>query len=386
MPTILDGIRVLELAGIGPGPHAAMILADMGADVVRVERPAGATEMLPREQDFVLRNRRSVTANLKDPEDRDSILRLVDKADILLEGYRPGVAERLGIGPDTCRERNPRLIYGRMTGWGQDGPLAHAAGHDINYLAMSGALNMIGREESKPLAPLNLVGDLGGGSLFLVVGVLGALFERERSGQGQIVDTAMIDGVSTLMAMYWTLAEHGLWSSARGTNMTDGGGPFYDTYRCSDGRYMAVGAVEPQFYDRLLRGLGLDRDEMPAQMDESSWPAVRQQFTDIMATKSRDDWTSIFSELDAGVTPVLALDEVAEHDHIRARGTIRRVHDHRQPMPAPRFSRSQAPALTPPPAPGSDNERVFADWGVSDDAGRDDRLNRGARSRGPAAR
>jgi alpha-methylacyl-CoA racemase len=365
MPTVLNGIRVLELAGIGPGPHAGMILADMGADVVRVERPSGATEMLPPDQDFVLRNRRSVAADLKDPRDRDSVLRLVDKADVLLEGYRPGVAERLGVGPDACRERNPRLIYGRMTGWGQEGPLAQAAGHDINYLAMTGALHMIGREGTKPLAPLNLVGDLGGGSLFLVVGVLAALYERERSGEGQIVDAAMIDGVSTLMAMYWTLVEHDLWSSTRGENPTDGGGPFYDTYECSDGRYIAVGAVEPQFYDRLLRGLNIARDDMPAQMDRSSWPAVRQLFADTIATKSRDEWTSIFSELDACVTPVLELGEVAEHEHVRARGTIQRVHDQRQPMPAPRFSRSQAQAISPPRAPGSDNEQVFADWGVS---------------------
>jgi alpha-methylacyl-CoA racemase len=364
MSTILEGIRVLELAGIGPGPHAAMILADMGADVVRVERPGGGTEMLPPEQDAVLRNRRSVTANLKDPHDRDTVLRLVDKADVLLEGYRPGVAERLGLGPDICQERNPRLIYGRMTGWGQEGPLAQVAGHDINYLAISGALSMIGREGTKPLAPLNLVGDLGGGSLFLVLGVLGALFERERSGQGQVVDAAMIDGISTLMAMYWTLAEHGQWNRARGTNMTDGGGPFYDTYRCADERYIAIGAVEPQFYDRLLGCLGLDRESMPAQMDQSSWPAVRRQFTDIIATKSRDEWTSIFSGIDACVTPVLKLDEVSEHEHIRARGTIQRVHDQLQPMPAPRFSRSETPSFSRPPIPGSDNEQVFADWGL----------------------
>jgi alpha-methylacyl-CoA racemase len=362
MPPVLDGIRVLELAGIGPGPHAAMMLADMGADVVRVERPGGATEMLPPDQDFVLRNRRSVAANLKDAGDRDLVLRLVEQADVLLEGYRPGVAERLGVGPDVCRELNPGLIYGRMTGYGQEGPLAQAAGHDINYLAMSGALSMIGRQDSRPLAPLNLVGDLGGGSVFLVMGVLAALFERERSGAGQIVDAAMIDGVSTLMAMYWTLSEHGMWSSARGTNMTDGGGPFYDTYACSDGRYIAIGAVEPQFYDRVLRGLGLDPGAMPAQMDTSSWPGVRAQFADIIASKSRDEWVSVFSGIDACVTPVLELHEVAEHEHIRTRGTIRRVHDQRQPMPAPRFSRSPAPEVAPPPAVGADNERVLADW------------------------
>jgi alpha-methylacyl-CoA racemase len=366
MPTVLEGLRVLELAGIGPGPHAGMLLGDMGADVVRVERPSGVTEMLSPEEDFVLRDRRSVAADLKQPGDRDAVLRLVEKADVLLEGYRPGVVERLGLGPETCLERNPRLIYGRMTGWGQDGPLAQAAGHDINYLAMTGALHMIGREGTKPLAPLNLVGDLGGGSLFLVMGVLAAVYERERSGRGQVVDAAMVDGVSTLMAMYWSLAEHGHWSSERGTNMTDGGGPFYDTYACSDGRYVAFGAVEPQFYARLLEGLELDADEMPAQMDRSSWPFVRKLFADVVATKSRDEWTAIFSTLDACVTPVLALAEVPEHEHIRARGTIRDVHGTHQPMPAPRFSRSVPPDISPPPRPGADNAAVFADWLGSD--------------------
>jgi alpha-methylacyl-CoA racemase len=364
MAGVLDTIRVVELGGIGPGPHAAMLLADLGADVVRVERPSGTTEMLPPEQDFVLRNRRSVAANLKDPADRDLVLRLVDQADVLIEGYRPGVAERLGVGPVTCLERNPRLIYGRMTGWGQAGPLAQAAGHDINYLAMTGALDLLGREGSPPFAPLNLVGDLGGGSLFLVMGVLAALFERERSGAGQVVDAAMVDGVSSLLAMYWTLAEHGRWSPVRGTNLTDGGGPFYDTYTCADGGHLAVGAVEPQFYDRFVRGLGLDPGELPAQLDTTAWPALRQRFADVIATKSRDEWTAVFSTIDACVTPVLTLDEAAEHDHIRSRGTIRRVHGQRQPMPAPRFSRSQAPEVVPPPAVGADNDQVFADWGV----------------------
>lgn len=366
MPTVLEGLRVLELAGIGPGPHAGMLLADLGADVVRVERPGGATEMLPPEDDFVLRNRRSVAADLKDPGERDGVLRLVEKADVLLEGYRPGVVERLGLGPEPCLARNPRLVYGRMTGWGQDGPLARAAGHDINYLSMTGALDMIGREGDRPLAPLNLVGDLGGGSLFLVMGVLAALYERERSGRGQVVDAAMVDGVSTLLAMYWSLAEHGRWSPRRGTNMTDGGGPFYDTYTCSDGRHVAFGAVEPQFYANLLEGLGLDPAELPAQMDESSWPALRQRFADVVATRTREEWTAVFSTLDACVTPVLALDEVAEHEHIRARGTVREVHGTHQPMPAPRFSRSAAADVAPPPAPGADTASVCADWLGSD--------------------
>jgi alpha-methylacyl-CoA racemase len=360
MSTVLEGVRILELGGIGPGPHGAMILGDLGADVVRVERPTGTTEMLPPEQDFVLRNRRSVAADLKDPAQRDWVLELADHADVLLEGYRPGVAERLGIGPEVCRERNPRLIYGRMTGWGNEGPLAQAAGHDINYLSLTGALHMIGRKGSPPLAPLNLVGDYGGGSMFLVLGVVGALYERERSGQGQVVDAAMIDGISTLMTMYWTLTEHDAWSSERGANITDGGSPFYDTYACADGRYMAVGSIEPQFYDRLLQGLGLDRDDLPPQMERASWPAVKQRFTDTFVTRTRDEWATIFGKIDACVTPVLELGEVEAHEQIRARGTVQRQHGQLQPMP--RFSRSESPEISAPPIPGSQNDDVYADW------------------------
>lgn len=362
MPTVLDGIRVLELGGIGPGPHAALLLADLGADVVRVERPVGTTEMLPPEQDYVLRNRRSVAADLKNAAQRDWVLELADRADVLLEGYRPGVAERLGVGPDVCRERNPRLIYARMTGWGADGPLAQAAGHDINYLALTGGLSMIGRDRERPLAPLNLVGDYGGGSMFLVLGVLAALFERERSGRGQVVEAAMVDGVSSLLSMYWTLAAHQLWSPRRGTNITDGGSPFYDTYECADARFMAVGAIEPQFYARLLEGLGLDPATLPDQMDRQAWPAIRARFAEIFLNRPRDEWTAIFGELDACVTPVLALSEVADDPQIAARSTIRRVHGQLQPMPAPRFSRSLPPEISPPPAPGSQNDEVYADW------------------------
>jgi alpha-methylacyl-CoA racemase len=362
MPTVLDGVRVVELGGIGPGPHAAMILADLGADVVRVERPSGTTEMLPPEHDFVLRNRRSVAADLKDAAQRDWVLELVDRADVLLEGYRPGVAERLGIGPDLCLSRNPRLVYGRMTGWGNEGPLAQAAGHDINYLASTGALHMIGRQGSPPLAPLNLVGDYGGGSLFLVLGVVAALYERERSGRGQVVEAAMIDGISTLLAMYWTLTEHGDWSAERGANITDGGSPFYDTYVCADGRYMAVGSIEPQFYARLLEGLGLDPGQMPPQMDRTSWPAVKERFADIFATRSRDEWAEVFGQLDACVNPVLGMGEVAADDQIRARGTVQRRHGVLQPMPAPRFSRSEPREVTAPPVPGSQNDAVYSDW------------------------
>jgi alpha-methylacyl-CoA racemase len=320
--------------------------------------------MLPPEQDYVLRNRRSVAADLKDAAQRDWVLELADRADVLLEGYRPGVAERLGIGPDLCLTRNPRLVYARMTGWGNEGPLAQAAGHDINYLALTGALDMIGRAGERPLAPLNLAGDYGGGSMFLVLGVVAALFERERSGRGQVVEAAMVDGISTLLAMYWTLTERRLWSLEHGTNITDGGSPFYDTYECADGRFVAVGAIEPQFYARLLEGLGLDSDAgaLPSQHDTAAWPQLRERFAGIFRSRTRDEWTAVFAGLDACVTPVLRINEVAANEQIAARGTIRRVHGQLQPMPAPRFSRSEAPGITPPPPPGSQNDEVYADW------------------------
>jgi len=365
VPGVLDGTRVLELAGIGPGPHAAMLLADLGCDVVRVERPTAAPAAVPAEQDYVLRNRRSVGADLKDPDDRDMVVSLADRADVLLEGYRPGVAERLGLGPDVLLERNPRLVYGRMTGWGQDGPLARVAGHDINYLGLTGALAMIGREGERPLAPLNLVGDYGGGSLYLVIGILGALLERTRSGRGQVVDAAMVDGVSSLMAMYWNMVQHDAWTLDRGTNTTDGGAPFYDTYACADGRFVAVGAVEPQFYAALLRVLGLDGESLPAQMDRAGWPRVRARLTEVFATRPRDAWTEAFAGVDACVTPVLALDEVSDDAHLAARGTIAVADDgERLPAAAPRFSRSDAPPVRAPSAPGADTAAVLADWGT----------------------
>jgi len=364
METVLNGLRVIEMAGIGPGPHAAMVLADLGADVVRVDRPTPMTEMVEPENDFVLRNRRSLIADLRDLDQREEVLELVDRADVLIECYRPGVAERLGIGPEVCTRRNPRLIYGRITGWGQEGPLALTAGHDINYIALSGALGLIGRREERPLAPLNLIGDLGGGSLYLVIGILAALLERERSGQGQVIDAAMVDGASSLLAMYWALAERERWSPERGTNMTDGGGPFYDTYRCADGRYVAVGAVEPKFYAELLDGLGLDPANLPDQMDHSQWPAVREVFAEVFASRDRDVWAAVFAGTDACVTPVLELAEVPETPHMAARGTIDHSLGQNQPAPAPRFSRSDRPSLTPPPAPGADRDSVLSDWGV----------------------
>ena len=358
----LQGLKVVELAGIGPGPHAAMILADLGADVVRVDRPGGlrlGDESLP---DPTLRGRRTVAADLKDPTGRETVLRMVERADVLLEGYRPGVTERLGVGPADCHARNPRLIYARMTGWGQDGPMAPRAGHDINYIALTGALHAIGRAGERPVPPLNLVGDFGGGSMLLVVGVLGALWEAQRSGQGQVVDVAMIDGVSLLCQLVWGFLGHKVWVDQPASNLLDGAAPFYDTYTCADGKFVAVGALEPQFYAALLAGLELaDADDLPGQHDRERWPELRARFVAAFAGRTRDEWTAVFDGTDACVTPVLAFGEVAAHPQVAARGTIVERDGVAQAAPAPRFSRT--PARTPDAArPPETVETVLADW------------------------
>ncbi|ROO84491.1 alpha-methylacyl-CoA racemase [Actinocorallia herbida] len=358
----LTGLRVVELAGIGPGPHAAMILADLGADVVRVERPQGTLDLTGGGPDHLLRGRRSVAADLKTAEGRALVLRLVARADVLVEGFRPGVAERLGIGPEDCRAVNPRLVYGRMTGWGQDGPLAQRAGHDINYLSLTGALHAIGRAGERPVPPLNLVGDFGGGSMFLLVGLLSALWERERSGAGQVVDAAMVDGAGVLAQMMWAMLGQGTWSPERGANLLDGAAPFYDTYECADGRYVAVGAIEPQFYRALLAGLGLDSAELPDQNDRSAWPLLRERFTAAFAAAPRDHWAKVFADTDACVTPVLDWAEAPEHPHLTAREAFVRIGGVRQPAPAPRFSRTAPGTPAAPPVQGADTAAVLADW------------------------
>jgi alpha-methylacyl-CoA racemase len=358
----LVGLRVVELAGLGPGPHAAMVLADLGADVVRIDRPAGALRLgNPELPDPTLRGRRRVAADLKEPAGREAVLRLVDHADVLVEGYRPGVAERLGVGPADCHARNPRLVYGRMTGWGQDGPLAQQAGHDVNYISITGALHAIGRAGDRPVLPLNLVADFGGGSMLLLVGVLAAVLEARSSGRGQVVDAAMVDGTSLLMQMTWAFYGQGHWTDAREANLLDGGTPFYDTYTCADGRHVAVGALEPQFYAQLLDGLGLDPATLPAQDDIVSWPVLRARFTEAFATRSRDEWAAVFDGTEACVTPVLGLDEVAEHPHIKERGTVVAPGGVPQAAPAPRFSRTPA-TLPGPPAEPEDVDTVLADW------------------------
>lgn len=361
----LAGLRVIELAGLGPAPHAAMLLADLGADVVRVERPSGGLPVIAGTDDQLLRGRRSVAADLKDPAGRRLVLALAERADVLIEGLRPGVTERLGVGPADCQARNPRLIYARMTGWGQDGPLAGRAGHDIDYVALSGVLHAVGNAGGRPVPPLNLVGDFGGGSMFLVTGVLAALYERERSGTGQVVDAAMIDGVSVLGQMFWSMRASGLWSDQRGTNLLDSGAPFYDTYACADGRFVAVGALEPQFYAALLAGLGLAAAQLPAQLDRSGWPVLRRRFTEVFASRTRDEWTAVFEGTDACVAPVLTFDEVGCHPHIAARGTLIELGGVTQAAPAPRFSRTPPGRPSPPAHAGADTDEVLADWDVT---------------------
>ena len=347
------------MAGIGPGPHAAMILGDLGADVVRIDRPSGAPGGVVK--DSMSRNRRIVTADLKSDEGRDLVLKLVAKADVLIEGYRPGVTERLGLGPEQCAEVNDRLVYARMTGWGQTGPRSQQAGHDINYISLNGILHSIGRMNERPVPPLNLVGDFGGGSMFLLVGILAALWERQSSGKGQVVDAAMVDGSSVLVQMMWQMRSSGMWTDVRGTNMLDGGAPYYDTYECADGRYVAVGAIEPQFYAALLAGLGLDAATLPGQNDAARWPELRAVLTETFAGRDRDHWAKVFADSDACVTPVLAFGEVQTEPHITERNTFYEVNGGLQPLPAPRFSRTAAD--TPRPAlPVTGIEAVLEDW------------------------
>lgn len=349
----LAGIRIVEFAGLGPGPHAATLLADLGADVVIVQR-AG---QIPRgeDSDQIKRGRRVIEANLKDPADVAKVLDLLDRADALIEGFRPGVMERMGLGPDVIHERNPRLVYGRMTGWGQEGPLANAAGHDINYISLTGVLHAIGRKGERPVPPLNMVGDFGGGSMFLVFGILAALVERSTSGKGQVVDAAMVDGTLALSHMMWAFRGRGIWSDERGVNLLDTGAPFYDTYETSDGKYMAVGSIEPQFYALLLQGLELDQ----ADLGDADWTALKAIFTEKFLTKTRDEWTAVFYGTDACVTPVLTFEEASADDHIAARGSLLEIDGVTQHAPAPRFSRTPAGTPTAPVREATDIETVW---------------------------
>ena len=359
----LHGVRVVEIASLAPAPFGCMILSDLGADVIAVDRVGGAAG-LPR-PDPLRRGRRSIALNLKDRDAVGALLRLVESADVLVEGFRPGVAERLGFGPQVCLERNPRLIFARMTGWGQDGPLAQAAGHDIDYIAISGALHPIGRAGERPVPPLNLVGDFGGGGMLLAVGVLAALVERAASGRGQVVDAAMVDGSALLTSFLYGMLTTGMWRDERGANLLDGAAPFYDTYETADGRHVAVGALEPQFYAELLRGLGLDDAGLPAQHDLAGWPVLRARFTDVFKQRTQAEWTEIFEGSDACVAPVLALGEARSHPHNVARGTFTDVGGVVQPAPAPRFGRTPAAQPAPPAEPGSSTDEVLTDIGFT---------------------
>jgi alpha-methylacyl-CoA racemase len=361
----LKGVRVVELAGIGPGPHAAMLLADLGADVIRVERPGGAASAGGRETDLLTRGRPSVAMNLKDPAAVATMLRLVGSADVFLEGMRPGAAERLGLGPEDCLARNPRLVYGRMTGWGQDGPLAHTAGHDVNYIAIAGALHGLGQTPERPQFPTNLVGDFGGGSTYLVIGVLAALLESRTSGRGQVVDAAIVDGTAHLSAMFASMLAGGYARERRAANLLDGGAPFYDLYETEDGRHMSVGPLEPQFYEAMIAGLELDGD-LPDRNDPTQWPALRQRLSERFKERSQAEWTAIFEGTDACVAPVLPLTEAAEHPHVKARGTYLERDGVLQPAPAPRFSRTEATLSTGPSSPGGQSREALLAWGVED--------------------
>ncbi|WP_033288541.1 CaiB/BaiF CoA transferase family protein [Amycolatopsis jejuensis] len=346
----LTGLKVLELGGIGPVPHAAMMLGDLGADVARVQRPGGFTLAAPS-RDHLLRSRRVHVVDVKSAGGLEQLRALAAVADVLLEGFRPGVAERLGLGPDELTGRNPRLVYARMTGWGQRGPLAASPGHDINYLSLNGTLHAMGPADGPPAPPLNLAGDFGGGSMLLVTGVLAALWERDRSGTGQVIDAAMIDGSALLMQSIWAWRGIGYWSDTRGANLLDGAAPFYRCYPCADGRYVAVGAIEPQFYANLLKGLGLFGEDLPDQHDRTFWPVLTARFAGIFATRARDDWARVFENLDACVTPVLSFEEAAVHPHARDRASFVELDGVVQPAPAPRFSRSGTEKPRPPRAP-----------------------------------
>ncbi|MET9254801.1 CaiB/BaiF CoA-transferase family protein [Streptomyces sp. NPDC003717] len=359
----LAGVRVVELAGIGPGPFAAMLLADLGADVVRVDRPGGPGLGIDPAHDVTNRNKRSVVLDLKTPEGTARVLDLAERADILIEGYRPGVAERLGVGPGDCHARNPRLVYGRMTGWGQEGPLAPRAGHDIGYIAVTGALSLIGDPDRPPAVPANLLGDYAGGSLYLVVGVLAALHHARATGTGQVVDAAIVDGTAHLTAMIHGMLAAGAWQDRRGVNLLDGSSPFYGTYETADGGHMAVGALEQRFYDAFLELLGLP-DPVPPREDPARWAELRAAVAARFKSRTRDEWTAVFADSDACVAPVLSLREAPHHPHLAARATFTDHAGTTQPAPAPRFSATPTAVRTPPARPGADTEAVARDWDV----------------------
>ena len=365
----LQGLTIIEIAGIGPGPFAAMLLADMGAEVIRVERPGGSmfTAAHNPKLDFLNRNKRCISINLKDPGGVDTVLDWLAKADALLEGNRPGVMERLGLGPDICLARNPALVYGRMTGWGQEGPMAKEAGHDINYIALSGALHGIGRAGEKPAIPLNLVGDFGGGGLMLAYGMVCALLEAKNSSRGQVVDSAMIDGAATLMASTFAAFQVGFWSDERGTNLLDSGSHFYEVYETADGKYISLGSIEPQFYAALLERLGDDAKHFENQFDMENWPAMKEKMADIIKSKTRDEWDEVFAGVDVCYAPVLSMSEVRHHPHHQARNTFIDDGEVWQPAPTPRFSRTPGTIRHCAAEIGQHTEEILREFGFSEE-------------------
>ena len=365
----LTGVKVVEFAGIGPGPFCCMMLADMGADVIRLDRAAnvGGEGSVHPKYNNLLRGRKNIAIDLKNSEGIELALQLCEKADILIEGFRPGVMERLGIGPDFVFARNPKIVYGRMTGWGQDGPIAHTAGHDINYISLSGALHAIGPVDGPPVPPLNLVGDFGGGALYMAVGALAAYIEAQKSGQGQVVDTSMVEGSASLMTpMYGALAA-GLWKEQRGRNRLDGGAHYYGPFECKDGKYVSLGSIEPQFYALLLKTVGLDGADIPDQLDRNSWPVNRSTLAEIIKTKTRAEWTEIMEQTDICFAPVLSMSEAMEHHHNVARNTFVEVDGFKQPGPAPKFQRTPSHTSRGVAFAGEHSKEVLADWGYAAD-------------------
>lgn len=366
----LEGIRIIEIAGIGPGPFCGMMLADNGAEVLRIDRAAGEGGGLafPPQTEILNRGRRSVAVDLKHPNGIATVLRLIEHADGLIEGFRPGVMERLGLGPEICLERSPRLVYGRMTGWGQEGPLARAAGHDINYIALSGALHAIGRTGDAPVPPLNLVGDFGGGGMLLAFGMVAALLSAARTGRGQVVDAAMVDGAAALMAMTYGLKAAGFWPAERGGNLLDTGAHFYEVYETKDGKFVALGSIEPQFYAELLKKTGLDSDpDFAAQMNPAAWPALKEKLAEVLRSKTRSEWCDLMEGSDVCFAPVLSMDEAPEHPHNQARGSFFESDGIVQPAPAPRYSETATGTPSSPQAPGADTDAALADWGFAAD-------------------
>jgi alpha-methylacyl-CoA racemase len=363
----LAGIRIVELGGVGPAPFCCMLLADLGADIVRIDRPPGYDGGAPVEHRFNLlhRGRRSAALDLKKREATDAVMKLVRSADALIEGFRPGVAEKLGLGPDACLAANPALVYGRMTGWGQDGPLAQAPGHDINYISLTGVLHSVGRAQGGPAIPLNLAGDFGGGSLYLALGVVSALLERQRSGKGQVIDAAMVDGSASLMTLFYGLRAGDYWRDERGVNRLDSGAPWYNVYETKDGRWLSLGSNEARFWRNTLALLELREDEMPAQHDRAQWPAVHAIFAARFRTRTRDEWCALAQGREVCIAPVLSMAEAPDHPHLRARETFVENDGVMQPAPAPRFSRTPGAIQRPPPAPGENTDDVLADWGFT---------------------